>query len=131
MYYCLKTLQWGAGCFCIRGLDSVRLELFFVSIGHNLYKFHNKHFTFPDESPPIPRIKNPDRNRMHAKPSAQYHPFPIFFEHPPSYLGNRRKDGDMTPPSRGSFMTPPCTCPATVRSAPIRHIAGNNPGYGR
>ena len=25
-----------------RGLDSVRLELFLVSIGHNLYKFHNK-----------------------------------------------------------------------------------------
>lgn len=25
-----------------RGLDSVRLELFLVSIDHNLYKFHNK-----------------------------------------------------------------------------------------
>ena len=25
-----------------RGLHSVRLELFLVSIGHNLYKFHNK-----------------------------------------------------------------------------------------
>lgn len=25
-----------------RGLDSVRLEFFLVSIGHNLYKFHNK-----------------------------------------------------------------------------------------
>lgn len=25
-----------------RGLDSVRLEIFLVSIGHNLYKFHNK-----------------------------------------------------------------------------------------
>ena len=25
-----------------RGLDSVKLELFLVSIGHNLYKFHNK-----------------------------------------------------------------------------------------
>ena len=25
-----------------RGLDPVRLELFLVSIGHNLYKFHNK-----------------------------------------------------------------------------------------
>lgn len=25
-----------------RGLDSVRLELFLVSTGHNLYKFHNK-----------------------------------------------------------------------------------------
>ncbi len=25
-----------------RGLDSVRMELFLVSIGHNLYKFHNK-----------------------------------------------------------------------------------------
>ena len=25
-----------------RGLESVRLELFLVSIGHNLYKFHNK-----------------------------------------------------------------------------------------
>lgn len=25
-----------------RGLDWVRLELFLVSIGHNLYKFHNK-----------------------------------------------------------------------------------------
>ena len=25
-----------------RGLDSVLLELFLVSIGHNLYKFHNK-----------------------------------------------------------------------------------------
>ena len=25
-----------------RGLDSVQLELFLVSIGHNLYKFHNK-----------------------------------------------------------------------------------------
>ena len=25
-----------------RGLDSVRLELFLVSIGHNLYKFYNK-----------------------------------------------------------------------------------------
>ena len=25
-----------------KGLDSVRLELFLVSIGHNLYKFHNK-----------------------------------------------------------------------------------------
>ena len=25
-----------------RGLDSVRLELCLVSIGHNLYKFHNK-----------------------------------------------------------------------------------------
>jgi len=25
-----------------RGLDSVRLELFLVSIGHNLYKYHNK-----------------------------------------------------------------------------------------
>ena len=25
-----------------RGLDSVRLELYLVSIGHNLYKFHNK-----------------------------------------------------------------------------------------
>ncbi|MBE7725950.1 MAG: transposase, partial [Enterocloster citroniae] len=24
------------------GLESVRLELFLVSIGHNLYKFHNK-----------------------------------------------------------------------------------------
>jgi hypothetical protein len=25
-----------------KGLDSVRLELLLVSIGHNLYKFHNK-----------------------------------------------------------------------------------------
>ncbi len=25
-----------------RGLESVRLELFLVSIGHNLYIFHNK-----------------------------------------------------------------------------------------
>lgn len=25
-----------------RGIDSVRLELFLVSIGHNLYKYHNK-----------------------------------------------------------------------------------------
>ncbi len=25
-----------------RGLDSVRLELILVSIGHNLYKFYNK-----------------------------------------------------------------------------------------
>lgn len=25
-----------------RGMDSVRLELLMVSIGHNLYKFHNK-----------------------------------------------------------------------------------------
>ena len=25
-----------------RGLDSVRLEVFLVSIGQNLYKFHNK-----------------------------------------------------------------------------------------
>ena len=25
-----------------RGLNSVKLELFLVSIGHNLYKFHNK-----------------------------------------------------------------------------------------
>ena len=25
-----------------RGQESVRLELFLVSIGHNLYKFHNK-----------------------------------------------------------------------------------------
>jgi hypothetical protein len=25
-----------------RGLESVRLELFLVSIGHNLYKNHNK-----------------------------------------------------------------------------------------
>ena len=25
-----------------RGLDSVRLELFLVSIGQNLYKYHNK-----------------------------------------------------------------------------------------
>ncbi len=25
-----------------RGLDSVKLELFLVSIGHNLYKYHNK-----------------------------------------------------------------------------------------
>ena len=25
-----------------RGLESVRLELFLVSIGHNLYKYHNK-----------------------------------------------------------------------------------------
>ena len=25
-----------------RGLDSVRLELLMVSIGHNLYKFYNK-----------------------------------------------------------------------------------------
>lgn len=25
-----------------RGMDSVRLELFLVSTGHNLYKFHNK-----------------------------------------------------------------------------------------
>ncbi|MEF9940399.1 MAG: transposase [Clostridium sp.] len=25
-----------------RGLDSVRLELLLVSIGHNLYKYHNK-----------------------------------------------------------------------------------------
>ena len=25
-----------------RGLNSVRLELLLVSIGHNLYKFHNK-----------------------------------------------------------------------------------------
>ena len=25
-----------------RGLDSVRLEVLLVSIGHNLYKFHNK-----------------------------------------------------------------------------------------
>ncbi|MBQ3664475.1 MAG: transposase, partial [Lachnospiraceae bacterium] len=25
-----------------KGLKSVRLELFLVSIGHNLYKFHNK-----------------------------------------------------------------------------------------
>ena len=25
-----------------RGIKSVRLELFLVSIGHNLYKFHNK-----------------------------------------------------------------------------------------
>ena len=27
-----------------RGLDSVKLELFLVSIGHNLYKFFNKHY---------------------------------------------------------------------------------------
>ena len=27
-----------------RGLDSVRLELFLISIGHNLYKFYNKHY---------------------------------------------------------------------------------------
>ena len=27
-----------------RGLDSVRLELFLVSIGHNLYKYFNKHY---------------------------------------------------------------------------------------
>jgi transposase len=27
-----------------RGLDSVRLELYLVSIGHNLYKFFNKHY---------------------------------------------------------------------------------------
>ena len=27
-----------------RGLDSVKLELFLVSIGHNLYKFCNKHY---------------------------------------------------------------------------------------
>ena len=27
-----------------RGLDSVKLELLLVSIGHNLYKFFNKHF---------------------------------------------------------------------------------------
>lgn len=26
-----------------RGLDSVRLELYLVSIGHNLYKYFNKH----------------------------------------------------------------------------------------
>lgn len=26
-----------------RGIDSVRLEIFLVSIGHNLYKYHNKH----------------------------------------------------------------------------------------
>ena len=25
-----------------RGLESVRLELYLVSIGHNLYKFHNE-----------------------------------------------------------------------------------------
>lgn len=25
-----------------RGMESVRLEVFLVSIGHNLYKFHNK-----------------------------------------------------------------------------------------
>ena len=25
-----------------KGLESVRLELFLVSIGHNLYKYHNK-----------------------------------------------------------------------------------------
>ncbi|CUQ15941.1 Uncharacterised protein [Enterocloster clostridioformis] len=25
-----------------KGLNSVKLELFLVSIGHNLYKFHNK-----------------------------------------------------------------------------------------
>ena len=27
-----------------RGLDSVQLELFLISIGHNLYKFYNKHY---------------------------------------------------------------------------------------
>lgn len=27
-----------------RGLDSVRLELYLVSIGHNLYKYFNKHY---------------------------------------------------------------------------------------
>ena len=26
-----------------RGLDSVKLELYLVSIGHNLYKYFNKH----------------------------------------------------------------------------------------
>ena len=31
-----------------RGLDSVRLELFLVSIGHNLYKFHNKQMRLAD-----------------------------------------------------------------------------------
>lgn len=25
-----------------RGIDSVRLEIFLVSIGYNLYKYHNK-----------------------------------------------------------------------------------------
>jgi len=25
-----------------RGIESVRMELFLVSIGHNLYKYHNK-----------------------------------------------------------------------------------------
>lgn len=25
-----------------RGINSVRLEVFLVSIGHNLYKYHNK-----------------------------------------------------------------------------------------
>ena len=27
-----------------RGLDSVRLELYLVSIGHNLYKYFNRHY---------------------------------------------------------------------------------------
>ena len=31
-----------------RGLDSVRLELFLVSIGYNLYKFHNKQMGFQE-----------------------------------------------------------------------------------
>ena len=31
-----------------RGLDSVKLELFLVSIGHNRYKYLNKHFRLRD-----------------------------------------------------------------------------------
>ena len=30
-----------------RGLKSVRLELFLVCIGHNLYKYHNKQLKIP------------------------------------------------------------------------------------
>ena len=29
-----------------KGLECVRLELFLVSIGHNLYKYHNKQMRF-------------------------------------------------------------------------------------
>ena len=31
-----------------RGIDSVRLEIFLVSIGHNLYKYHNKKMRLQD-----------------------------------------------------------------------------------
>ena len=30
-----------------RGLDNVKLELFLVSIGHNLYKYYNKQMKLP------------------------------------------------------------------------------------